>query len=392
MSNESVGNVNKTIAAFIEQGIETAKDAAEDKMGAASSVQQELEETVNPMALAMKKHNKKLENRKTVTKMSASGEKAESLRIQLIEQKAEKFEQRNPELPAKTLKEIRENIKPDDTPEEILKKIQEHFSDVSLIDEVFEFLQETTEGALHQKITSAKEKFNAENKREIIAGHNIGTLSRETAKEGIDTPTNLRNLYRDITGNPRETNTLFEELAAKYPYKDLKGTIDFLLHSMGVDMKAPGPSIERAFLHRLFTETRSLQAILGVYNFFKGRMNLISGQFNKSSLEMPSTLTFESIAKQFMALANDRYPVGEKVLESATKLGLEKWILAKIIVLSQLRDAVKEVALNQIYKSIQHRDEFLLAILEALEDLEDELEEEEESKEDSDEQEEQEEK
>ena len=49
--------------------------------------------------------------------------------------------------------------------------------------------------------------------------------------------------------------------------------------------------------------------------------------------------------------------------------------MAKIIALSQLRDAVREVAVNQIYKSLQHRDELYLAIIEALEELEDQLEE-----------------
>jgi len=59
----------------------------------------------------------------------------------------------------------------------------------------------------------------------------------------------------------------------------------------------------------------------------------------------------------------------------AGRLGIEDWILAKIFVLSQMRDAVREVAMALIYKTLQHRDELYLAILEALEDLEDELEE-----------------
>ena len=49
-------------------------------------------------------------------------------------------------------------------------------------------------------------------------------------------------------------------------------------------------------------------------------------------------------------------------------------LLAKIIVLSQFRDAVREVALSQLYRSVQHRDELYGAIIEALDGLEEELE------------------
>lgn len=96
--------------------------------------------------------------------------------------------------------------------------------------------------------------------------------------------------------------------------------------------------------------------------------------FDKEGEDMPGQLTFELLSKQFMSLASERYPSSSKVLLLAQRMGIEKWLMAKIIVFSQLRDAVREVAVNQIFKSIQHRDELYLAIIEALEDLEDELE------------------
>src|SRR5206468_462134 len=126
----------------------------------------------------------------------------------------------------------------------------------------------------------------------------------------------------------------------KYAFKELKKVVDFLLHSLGADMKSKGPSISRAFLQRLFTETRSLQAILGVYRFFKGRMRLMESMFDRQGMKMPSQLSFELMAKQFMGLCAERYPSANKVKDTAVKLGLEKWILAKIIALSQFRDAV----------------------------------------------------
>jgi type III secretion protein W len=110
-------------------------------------------------------------------------------------------------------------------------------------------------------------------------------------------------------------------------------------------------------------------------------MNLMHTLFDKEGLDFPEQLTFEMLAKHFMSLAAERYPSADKVLQRSVKLGIEDWILAKIIAFSQFRDAIREVAVHQIYKSIQHRDELLMAIIEALEDLEDELEDQEEKEE-----------
>ena len=138
-------------------------------------------------------------------------------------------------------------------------------------------------------------------------------------------------------------------------------------------MKSGGPSIDRSLLQGLVTETRTIQAILGVYRFFKGRMNLLNNLFLRNGIPWPKELNFESISQQFMALAADRYPNSGKVLVTAGRLGIEKWILAKIFVLSQMRDAVREVAMALIFKAVQRREDLYLAILEALEELEDEL-------------------
>jgi type III secretion protein W len=335
------------------------------------------EELINPFAATIKKSEKSLKNNKDrINKNVKAGEKAyRLLPIERIKDSAEQFQRRNPELKANVLALLREAIKPGDSKEVILKKIREFYGDVSLADEALEFLLETTEGELNVTVQEAKEDFNEEFGREITAGRNISQQARQAAEKGLGTPTSMRDLYRDVTANPRDCSMLFEELANRYSFKELKKVVDYLLHALGADMKSKGPSIPRGFLHRLLTETRSLQAILGVYRFFKGRMRLVQSMFDKESLELPSQLTFESMAKQFMVLAAERYPSAAKVLQLAAKLGIEKYLIAKIIVFSQLRDAIREVAMNQIYKSIQHRDELYMAIIEALEDLEDELEE-----------------
>lgn len=371
------GRVNVTLEAMQNVQKDEIQEARAEQISSQISLREGSEEMVNPFAARFATRQKDIKSSKTrVQKMKAAGEKlSRMLPIEKMKDTADQFQRRNPELKANVLVLLRDYIKPGDTKEDILRKLQEFYQDPSLADEALEFLLETSDGELNQTIQTAKQEYVEDHQREIMAGRNIGAQARQASEKGLGMPTNLRDMYRDITGNPRDSTTLFEELSKRYAFKDLKKVVDFLLHSLGADMKAKGPSIPRGQLHRLLTETRSLQAILGVYRFFKGRMNLVQTMFEKNGLDLPANLTFEALAKQFMNLASERYPSSDKVLQSAVRLGLDKWIMAKIIALSQLRDAIREVAVNQVYRSVQHRDELYMAIIEALEDLEDELEE-----------------
>lgn len=377
MSAENVSGSGRLIESMMQLRTEEQQEAASEQISSRDAMKDWSSEAVNPFAARMARTQKPLKSSKSrIQKMLKSGEKSARLMpIEQIKNTADQFQRRNPELKASVLLLLRERIKPGDTKEDILRKLAEFYPDVSLADEVLDFLLETTEGELAKTMQEAKDEFGKTHEREITAGRNVSTQARAAAEKGLGTPTNMRDLYRNITGNPRDSTTLFQELSQQYAFKDLKKVCDFLLHSLGADLKAKGPSIPRGQLHRLLTETRSLQAILGVYRFFRGRMALVDKMFHKEGLELPPQLNFETLAKQFMGLAGERYPSGDKVLQTAVRLGIEKWIMAKIIVLSQLRDAIREVAVNQIYRSLQHRDELYMAILEALEDLEDELEE-----------------
>jgi len=373
-----VVNVNVTLQAMAAVGTEHAQETCAKQQTSKCSLLEATEEIANPFAA---KYAAKWQNLKTrspyVNKARSAKEKGRRLLpIEHIKENAKQFERDSRgELKAKTLEQIALNIDEEDSAEEILAKVLKLYEDVSLADKALEFLEKVVDGDLAHAVKGAREALNKTHGREITAGHNIAEKARTASSQGLGTTTTLRDMYRDITGNPRDSTTLFEELSQKYSFKELKQVIDFLLHSLGADLKSKGPSIPRALLHTLLTEVRSLQAILGVYRFFRGRMNLMHGLFQRSGLNFPSQLNFELMAKQFMNVASDRYPTAQKVLRMAVGLGIDKWIRAKIIVFSQLRDAVREVAMYQIYKSVQHRDEVHMAVIEALEELEDELEE-----------------
>lgn len=90
-------------------------------------------------------------------------------------------------------------------------------------------------------------------------------------------------------------------------------------------------------------------------------------------MKRPTKFTWEALSEIFMGIVAERYPTSDKVLQYLKDLGCDT-LEAKIIAIGQLRDAVRSVSLTQIYRSVQHRDEVYMAIIEASEQLEDELE------------------
>jgi type III secretion protein W len=91
-------------------------------------------------------------------------------------------------------------------------------------------------------------------------------------------------------------------------------------------------------------------------------------------------LTFEMLAKQFMKAVQERYPSADKILQLGIQLGLSEELLAQVIILTQMRDGIRQVA-PKLFKSDQHRQDLLSAFLDAIEELDERLEEEEEEEE-----------
>lgn len=332
------------------------------------------EEAFNPFAADKEKERfKPLEKRKEDVKQVAK-DATKIIVSSKLEDSARQYQQRNPELLARSLIRLLQNLKREDSRETLLKKVQEFFTDPSLIDEAFDFLIENAEPELVAKLQAAKDDFTNTFGRQIVAGKNIALQARDFSAQGLGTPTVLRDLYRDITGNPREPPVLFDQLSKQYTFDQLKTVIAFLLHAMGSDLKSKGPSINRGELARLFTETRSLQAILGVYRFFQMRMRLITQMFKGIGEEVPKMLNFEGMAKLFIRLLEDRYPAALKIIKLAEQMGVSQNLLGQIIVISQWRDAVRNVS-PRLFKMQQQKDELLNALLKTLEELEDETEE-----------------
>ena len=334
----------------------------------------------NPVLMARRFES--LENKRKRTTKEEETEKVQQqdevvLEVQRIEQIGDELSRKNPEFQTRALLILLSRLSKQDTKEEILQKVLEMYPDHSLADDALDFLSQTADKGLADKVRQAREEFNNTYGREIRAGKNIAQQAREFSEQGLGTPTGLRSLYREVTGNPRDANSLFNELTAKFNYDKMKTVIEFLLHSMGGDLKSKGPSIDRGELHILFSEARKLQGILGVFRFFKSRMALIIAAFERQGLQLPMRITFELLAKLFMKALQERYPSADKILQLGTQLGLSEELLAQVILLTQMRDGIRQVA-PKLFKSDQHRMDLLNAFLDAIEELDEKLEEEEE--------------
>ncbi|MEI6242752.1 MAG: type III secretion system gatekeeper subunit SctW [Chlamydiota bacterium] len=289
----------------------------------------------------------------------------------------EQLQKDYPELSLRTLKALRESLLEADTPETILRKVLDFYPDFTIADEALDLLLQTTQGDLASNVYLAKELLNTRHGREVKAGKNIAQEVKEFSEKGLGTPNALRDMYRDITANPRTPLFLFDQLSKKYPYSQLKKISHFLLHALGSDLKSKGSSISKPELTRHLEDVKSLQAILGVFRFFQSRMLLIQKQFVQYQIKLPFQVTFETLSKLFISLFGERYINSEKILSLSQSLGITEEIAAQIILITQMRDAIRQVS-PRLYKNDQQKQDLLSAILEALEELEEKYEEKEE--------------
>lgn len=289
-----------------------------------------------------------------------------------IEAIAKHYQEQNNELQYRSLLALRNFFTNKANVSEILKKILDFYPDQYLASDALEFLIETTSKDTNLKTTllQAKEQFSKKYEREIKVGRNIRNEIKRFTKEGLGTPPSLRDLYRDITGNPRPPLTLFDELITLFSYDQMEKVIKFLLRALGSDLKSKGPSISSAELKRLITETRSLQSILWIYKFFFYRMIVIHKKFHKHKLSLPKHINFILLSKALVLLLQERYLSQEKIFFMTNTLDIGEDLMAHIILLTQYRDAMRQIS-PKLFRSENHRQEVLSSILQALTTLED---------------------
>lgn len=335
--------------------------------------------------------------------------------IQKRKDTSQQFHHRNPELAEDELTKLAGIIKQSDSPKEIYDKVLQAYSDVTLADEALEFLIATRILETHDELKTIEEAqtwlhgqtgieddflknlvdtrvdLNVKHSREIVAGYHSTEKAREIADsvpeiaraaqaEGKTTTIYLRDMYRKVTHEQPEFDSLFNELSQKYSYQDMVKVSNFFYHSIGKDLNSEGPSIETGKLHALMHEVKILQAVMGVYRWWKGREALLEKQFAQNDLEYPSkTMNFETLSREFISLLSDRYPQSSKLIQSVTRLQVDKQptaigqVLAKILVIQQFRDAIPNVDNKRIPSLATRKEPFQDTIISTLEELEEDL-------------------
>ena len=71
----------------------------------------------------------------------------------------------------------------------------------------------------------------------------------------------------------------------------------------------------------------------------------------------------------------ERYPSADKILQIGVQMGLEDQLIAELIIFTQMRDAVRNIA-PRLFRNESHRQEVLKVFMETLEELEERLDEE----------------
>src|SRR5690606_21142491 len=124
------------------------------------------------------------------------------------EQIAQEFHENNDELDPRSLMLLRSRIGAGDNQEQILQKVLELYPDPFLADEALDYLSQTTDGELKEQVLLAKQSLNSQQGKDVRAGRNIQSQTQEFSKQGVGSPGQLRGIYKEITGNPKDANTL----------------------------------------------------------------------------------------------------------------------------------------------------------------------------------------
>jgi len=331
---------------------------------------------IRTQARTLEERLKRREKTESAEKQELEGEEA-LVEVKGVEEIADEYSKKNPELKQRSLIILKERLKEEDSAEEILKKVLDSYPDPTLADEAMAFLQKASEEEFAKKIVKARMLLRERFEREIRAGRNILQLSQQYSKEGLDTAEGLRNMYREMTGNPKDPHELFNDLIKKYTFDQMRAVISFVLHSLGADLKSKGPSIQKGELFRLLREARTLQAILGVYRYFIQKQKYLLHELNRRGQQIPVKMHFETLAKIFMKYLQDRYPGMEKVFLIAIELGISSEVYSQEVLFTLFYDAFKHIS-PKLFRTSQHKQDVMMSFLDALDEVQDQIEEKEE--------------
>jgi type III secretion protein W len=327
----------------------------------------------------IRQNGKTLEERlKTKVNKSDHTQEADSsdeslVEVEMTTEISDYYENKNPEVKGKTLQSLKEQISKFDTTEDVLQKILEAYPDPVNADAACEYLLLVLPDELKEKIFNARKTLNERFARKLRAGQNIFGQSLEFADQ-LGPPSQLRQLYSELTETTPEPLDLFEELLKKFTFEKMKDAISFWLNALGADLNSKGSSIQKGELKKLIDETRTLQAILGVYSFFASKQQELIVSLIRKKTEATAEMNFKNLAKLFVKILQDKYPSPDKILFLKHDLKIENLLHAQETILNIMCSAIKKVS-PKLYRNQKHQEEVTTCFLMALEAIDNVLDE-----------------
>jgi hypothetical protein len=386
-------DLSKISSGYVEEGTDekitekTAVIAAEEEE---NLQEMQTDERANPLAAAIKKADKQIKVPASALKKTKEGKGEKRLKPpQEIESGIREFSNKNPKFTPDKLRNLLDKLKDGMSKEEILKLVREEYPNPMDASQALEFLASISLEDYKEGIQSVQMALNKEiiDKREEEVAKKVeteaalATTAASAAAVQIAGGGDLNQLLEHFILNSKMEATAIAKIIQDAFGDNQDKIYAFLLKKCGAEIKKCGVEInklrelkdhhdEDAFMKNAMPLLRKLQAIKWVSSYFKIRNKPkpeIAGQ--KPAVQFNP----QEMAKQFLSLVSERFLSPEKVIQTAAKLGAVT-LEDQIVLISQERDAVRQVSMNHIFRSPQHRDEMFSTILEALSDLEDLLE------------------
>lgn len=278
----------------------------------------------NPAASARtsKKENefKSLESRRSSA--AAKEKKSESTEEKSPDRDlADRFADETPELSATVLKSLRNAISDNDTPEDILRKVQEQVSDPKLQAQALEYLaiSPSSSSLLKDNLARARAQHAATHTPSIQTDRGVSFAAEACSKELTCSPSSLRALYVSMTEQLSSFQEVRTLLLPNYSSQELKLVIHFLVTSMVAEMKSDGANIERPRLMCMLSGLYNMQSLLVTENIFTQGLAILEKQAKSEGTPLPP-LTPRDLTNAFLNLVGDKFPTAAKTEKAVEQL------------------------------------------------------------------------
>lgn len=293
-----------------------------------------------------------------------------------IKDLAKQFKQKNDELNPQHLEDILNSIRPDASEEEITDIVSKWYPDPFLANDVFEFLDASTDLEMRNKIRSAHDNYKEKFQREIEIGQNITSEAKTFGT--LDTPDKLREWYRSLvlsTSGQMKTTDLFLKMMDRFGFDKLVKATNFYLVALGQDLRNKG--IQREELTDKMGQVKSFQAIINVFRMSSMRMRVIPHALEYYAKQghpdhLPEGYNYQKMGMTLMTILQNRHLNKDMILQIVRDKGFQgadNKGIAMTVVVQQMSLMIRDLDVNRVFTSDTHRVEVEKTFKECLEEL-----------------------